>query len=287
MSVKNNAVVFSLFGYESEHKDCHSFNSFLRFFAVNLRAYSLIYNDWTIRLYIDSMSFNAYEKYFSLLSEKGIVDIVVKKQEELCRSMLWRIEPINEFDVIICRDIDSLPTFKELACVVEWLSSDCMAHAISDSVSHTINLMGGMVGFRKNAFTLTNAGFQGFSFKTKGSDQDFLNKVILPKLPQSKIMEHRFLGYNYCEGKTVNHLLEQLNSLYASNESAKRADRLVNHIGQGGFHMEKCYNVEIDRHYEGALNFYVRQPIDSISASRLNATLLEIEKETPEIFYWT
>lgn len=290
---KNKAVCLALFGFQNENSNCHSFNSFLQFFSVNLRAYNAIYPDWQIRLNIDEQTYNGFSKYFDYLSQNEIVSLAIKPNAPLCRAMLWRIEDVNNYDYIICRDIDSLPTFRERLCVDEWIESNTFAHAISDSVSHNIPLMGGMIGFKQNAFTLTEDDFltwrkgDNMKFDRKGTDQDFLNEVILPKIPtlnvRKSIKEHRFLGYNQ-KASCVKSIEEKMNNHHIYSSLNKIADSLCNHIGQGGFHLEYCHNQIIDKTYLGAVNFYVRA--NAINQS-FNLKVLEIESKYPETFYWT
>ena len=66
--------------------------------------------------------------------------------------MLWRLLPIFEYNVerIICRDTDSPLTYREAQMVKEWENSPKVVHAITDSVSHNIPLMGGMIGLTKH-----------------------------------------------------------------------------------------------------------------------------------------
>ena len=107
--------------------------------------------------------------------------------------MLWRLNPIHIADYTICRDIDSLPTYRELQATQLWLNNGTAAHSINDSLGHSIPLLGGMVGFRKKSFDLQNIDVCGIDFSFKGADQDYLNKFILP-IVNNSITEHRVLG---------------------------------------------------------------------------------------------
>ena len=73
----------------------------------------------------------------------------------LCEGMLWRMKPIWLEGVThtICRDLDSPLTYREAQMVKEWVDSGKIAHAITDSVSHNIPLLGGMIGFTKDFIT--------------------------------------------------------------------------------------------------------------------------------------
>lgn len=273
-------ISLSLFGYKNEHKDCISFNTFLKFFSINLRAWEFVFNDWDIVLHIDKLSYDSHISYFNVVEKIANLKIKINESSDLCKNMLWRLEPVDEYDYTICRDIDSLPTFREKLCVNQWISDGTKAHSINDSVSHNIELMGGMIGFTKNSFSkdLLNISY---NFKDKGSDQTFLNQHILP-IVNNSITHHRFLGFEKQNENTFSRNFIDTNEIY-KDELKLRADNLCNHIGQSGFHLEKTYNNLIDRHYEGAVPFYLKVVNDKIKFSK---ELYDIEKEFKNIFYW-
>ena len=43
-------ISLSLFGYNNNHSECHTFDSFIRFLSINLRAAKTIFNDWKIEI---------------------------------------------------------------------------------------------------------------------------------------------------------------------------------------------------------------------------------------------
>jgi len=276
----NKCVSLSLFGFGQEDKDCHSFRSFLQFFSVNLRAYKFLFPDYDIVLYIDADSYKSHILYFGEIHKLDFVKIwIMAEKEDLCKSMLWRLYPVFHYDYTICRDIDSLPTLKDWRCVEKWIQDGTKAHAISDSISHTIPLMGGMIGFKKYAFPNHILQNPKFDFKRKGSDQDFLNQLVLPYVNDS-LSEFRFLGISPMPN---NHFAHDVGRFSTDTD----CDKLVNHIGQGGYHLEETFNEILNRKYQGALNYYVRTPFLTKEVAELNEFLLESEKLYPETFYWT
>jgi hypothetical protein len=240
-------------------------------FAVVLRANAVLFKDWKTILHIDHESYHSpYKDYFAGLRSAG-VDVMLRYKTDLCRAMLWRLDPVEYAEHTICRDLDSLPTLRERKAVEQWLINDTLAHSINDSVSHTIPLMGGMVGFKKNAFPLDISG----SFLSKGSDQAWLNAYVYPKV-QHSITEHRILGVGTRPENPFSY--NTIQDIDVGLEEYKECDLLVNHIGQGGFHLDKVYNQEINKHYAGAANYWVgRSPICD--------ELKEIEKPY-KLFYW-
>jgi hypothetical protein len=281
----NKCISLSLFGFGQEEKDCHSFKSFMQFFSVNLRAYKFLFPDYDIVLYIDADSYKSHILYFGEIHQLDFVRIwVIAEKEDLCKSMLWRLYPVFSYDYTICRDIDSLPTLKDWRCVEKWIQDGTKAHAISDSISHTIPLMGGMIGFTKYAFPKYILENPNFDFKRKGSDQDFLNKFVLPYVSHS-LSEFRFLGISPMPNNSFAH-----DTSSGEFSTTLTCDLLVNHIGQGGYHLEETFNEITNRKYEGALNYYVRNPQVELlgkEVCELNQKLLEAEKLYPETFYWT
>lgn len=275
----NKCISLSLFGFGQEDKDCHSFRSFLQFFSVNLRAYKFLFPDYHIVLYIDANSYKSHILYFGEIHKLDFVKIwIMGEKEDLCKSMLWRLYPVFKYDYTICRDIDSLPTLKDWRCIERWIQDGTKAHAISDSISHTIPLMGGMIGFKKYAFPNHILENPKFDFKRKGSDQDFLNQIVLPYLCDS-LSEFRFLGISPMPNNPFSHEVGAF-----STDTC--CDKLVNHIGQGGYHLEETFNEITNIKYEGALNYYVRNPL-FYEIAELNELLFKAEALYPETFYWT
>jgi hypothetical protein len=133
--------------------------------------------------------------------------------------------------------------------------------------------MGGMCGFITNdTRKLLGVGtfermlsLSTIDLNTKGSDQTFLQQIILPKVASS-MTEHYILGlpqsfrgecYNYIQDDSVNDISPEL----------RETNILVNHIGQAGFIMEPV------------LKFLEKHELDSEKFQK-------IEKKFPEIFYW-
>jgi len=270
--------VISLALFDAQDKNCHSFSSFLRMFAITIRAYKYIFPEWEIILHIDEEVKGRYIDYFSLL-EKDIQVIKIRtyKKAPLTRAMLWRIDPVDYAEVTLCRDIDSLPTLRERQAVEYWLTTAKKAHGIVDSISHNIPMMGGMCGFLNKAFTVYPDRYN-MSWKTKGMDQAFLMAHVYPKVADSFLL-HSFLGL---PGGTTELVKDTWGIDPACND-------LVNHIGQGGFHLDKTYNPEINKTYAGALNYYVKTPPPEIAI--LNDQLLSVEADLERkhngTFYWT
>ena len=175
-------ISYSLFGYgKARNANSFDFNSYLRSFMISLRMNRLIYPDFQTVLHVDH---STYEPFKDLLDNCG-AKIVICEDAPLCLAMLWRLKPIFEgYEVVLCRDVDSPVTWREAQCVKYWMNKETAVHAITDSVSHNIPMMGGMIGFKPNLFMLRAdkswnqllSKSRGIDFTKKGSDQDFYDQ---------------------------------------------------------------------------------------------------------------
>lgn len=286
-------ISLSIFGYNNNHADCHSFDSFVRFLSVNLRAINVLFNDWKVYLAIDRESLDAYKEYFEFIKNNNMIHYIdVHERKQLTRNMLWRVIPVSWADYTICRDIDSLFTYRELQAVNKWIQNGTVAHSMNDSLGHTIPLLGGMIGFKKNAFDINNIDSCRLDYSIKGADQDYLNQVVYSQV-QNSITEHRIIGmpvrtenpysYNHIENIQIDtsNYDEYSKEFFSNPELLKRSNDLCNHLGQGGFYVTKTRVDVLNREYEGAVTFW-----SEYGNKEVNEKLNEIEKKYPEIFYW-
>lgn len=212
-------IVYSLFGYERARAEgCFDFNSYLRGLMTCLRFNRLIYPEWQTILETDHETYNAFEPLFKILQNKNILLVEKNKNgAKLCEAMLWRLRPVYwkdtfqkwQYSHIICRDLDSPSVYREAQSVQIWINHDKGMHAITDSVSHNLPLLGGMIGVRPDYFSArTNTqDFESlmklcrYDLSGKGSDQSFLNDIIYPCFGEQgheSITQHYFKGH----GKT-------------------------------------------------------------------------------------
>ena len=259
----NKAIAYSLFDSGKREQDCFDIDSYVRGLMINIRLNRLIYPDWTIVLHINQRVADRFNALFEpLLGE--YFEYHIENDEPLCKAMLWRLKPIFQmrnnqwrFSHVICRDLDSPVTYREAQAVQYWINRDTSAHAITDSVSHTIPMLGGMVGFRPAYFTermnarLWDALFINcnIDFTKKGSDQDFLNRNVYPNFAQSgsdSITQHYFKGmpntflsdYRTCVCESiVGHKSDCPNNTELSiNVALKATNEICGHIGAAGYY---------------------------------------------------
>jgi hypothetical protein len=273
-----NVISYSLFGFNKErYQDCFDFNSYLRGVTLNLRMARLLYPGWEFRVHIDKPTYEGWKELFDALPIK----VVICNEAPLTKAMLWRLLPCfdAEVDYVICRDLDSLLTYREAQAVQYWISRDTKAaHAITDSISHTIPMLGGMIGFKRKHFS-ERTGFYDWKdmlngctidFNRKGADQDFLNQFIYPKFAQhgsDSITQH------YVKGMP-NTFLSDYHSEIQDWVEVPGVDRILNesnnvagHIGAAGYYPPPTYKF---------LNKY-KHKFEDIRA---------VESKWPDIFGW-
>lgn len=277
------AISYSLFGYDrARHESCFDFNSYLRGLLISIRINRLIYPDWTICLNTDQATYNKFKDLFDRLPIKIEVH---SNGVPLTLAMLWRLRPAfekneyNDFKYthVLCRDLDSPSTFREAQAVQYWINRDKSLHAITDSISHNVPLLGGMIGVIPKYFThrmgvntwrdLINLK-SNYDWNRKGTDQDFLNEIVYPKFAQpgnDSITQHYILGMPNTFLSDYHNKIQDL-ELDISFEM-KQSNDVCGHIGAAGY-------------YETALFKFLKKHWNKFD------DLIEAEKLYPNIFYW-
>jgi hypothetical protein len=256
---------------------------------LNVRLQRLIFPGWRINLQTDQATYEAYKNLFDKLD----IDIEVHQNNvPLTLAMLWRLRPCfdRKYTHIICRDIESPLTYRDAQAVKYWIDrGGKAAHAITDSISHNIPMLGGMIGFmtehfgdRTNTKSWSELVSKGsYDWTRKGTDQTFLNDIVYPcfaKQGSDSITQHYFKGhpntflsdYRTCSCKeTVGHETYCPNNteLSLSHEMIE-SNSICGHIGSFGW-------------YDPQMFKFLRKHKDEFT------DLIEIEKQYPVIFHWT
>ena len=287
------AISYSLFGYDRERAEsCFDFNSYLRGLMLCLRFNRLIYPEWQSILNTDLATYQGFQPLFKHLEDTGV--LIVKQNKngvQLCEAMLWRMKPLfhGGYTHVLCRDLDSPSTYRERQAVQYWVDRETKAaHAITDSVSHDLPMLGGMIGFMPKHFT-ERTGVADFTallnlkrmdFSSKGSDQTFLNNAIYPLFAEKghdSITQHYFNGhgntflsdFRTCTCPPPSGHRSDCPNNYPIDlpEDLKESNSVCGHIGASGW-------------YETATFRFLRNYADRF------LDLKEIEKQYPSIFYW-
>lgn len=287
-------ISYSIFGYERARvESCFDFNTYLRGIMLNLRFNRLIYPGWQTSLETDKVTYEAFESLFKPLVDSGVLIVNRNKNDaKLCEAMLWRLKPIYwaDVEVLLCRDLDAIATYRERQAVEHWLSHDTKAfHAITDSVSHDLPLLGGMIGTRPYLFTSRTVAktfeelmgmCKGIDLGVKGSDQTFLNQVLYPMFGQNgadSITQHYFNGhgntflsdFHTCTCPPPQGHRDNCPNNFKIDlpDELKESNSVCGHIGASGW-------------YETATFRFLRKYWDRFD------DLIKIEKQYPQIFYW-
>lgn len=275
------AISLSLFGYNAP-KDHNGFDfpSYLRALLMHVRMNRLVFPNWDVVLNTDESTFKAFAPLFAALPIKTHI----RESAPLTKAMLWRLYPVFDYvnySHVICRDLDSPPTYREAQCVQEWINSDLAAHAITDSVSHGVPMLGGMIGFRPQYWPMRtelqhwadmfkrNEG--RYDWARKGTDQDFLNAEIYPKFADPgapAIMQHYLLGMPNTFLPGYRNVVPDIEVEGVDRNAMAESNETCSHMGQAGWLMPQ------------ALRFFAKHK------ARLE-DILEVEKEyAPELAYW-
>lgn len=275
------AISYSLFGYNKARQDnCFDFNSYLRGLMISLRMNRLIMPEWVTVLNTDKSTYNAFKELFDNCG----IEVLIHDDAPLCKAMLWRLKPVYEmhngkykYTHVLCRDLDSPITWREAKCVQYWLNKGTAIHAITDSISHNIPMLGGMIGINTSLFSLRMPGNwdellrmdQTIDYQIKGSDQTFLNNCVYPMWAghgTDSITQH------YLKGMPNTFLSDYQTEVPEYIELGLNADLIESnavcgHIGAAGW-------------YETAMFKFLRKHWDKFE------DLIELEKKYSNIFYW-
>lgn len=258
------AISYSLFGYDRNREaNCFDFQSYLRSMHICLRFNRILFPKWKMIVNIDEATYHSpYKPIFEWHQKKGYIRFDIQENNTpLCKAMLWRLKtvfcyvhPEWEFTHVICRDLDSIPTYREAQMVQEWINEDRAIHGITDSISHNLHMMGGMCGFRpgyindllklsinpERAWDKLLSLTPDINFKIKNADQTFLNRVIHPKCAHNAT-EHFILGMrqDVAEGNGRHYKIDESikpEGVSADMKSKLEEKLLCGHVGAAGFY---------------------------------------------------
>jgi hypothetical protein len=251
----SKALSYALFGYgRPKHPMSFDHHNYVQSFIINVRLNRILYPGWTTVLNIDGSSYSAFRKVYDWLERQGL--IVLNHQEDgepLCLAMLWRVKTVFSYvhptwiyDYVLCRDTDSPTTYREAQAVQQWIEEGKAVHCITDSISHNIPMMGGMIGFKPAALS-AKLGINSYEellkldggkidFKRKGSDQEFLNRYVYPKVADSAT-EHFVKGMKETipEGDGRHYSIPDI-AVPGVDPKYKCTNDLAGHIGAAGYY---------------------------------------------------
>ncbi len=273
------AISYSLFGYGQQRAaGSFDFLSYLRGLLMSIRMNRLVFPGWVVVVNTDEPTFKAYAGLLAALPIKTIIH----EAAPLTKAMLWRMQPVfyyNEYTHVICRDLDSPPTYREAQCVQEWINSDLAAHAITDSISHGVPMLGGMIGFVTGYWPM-RTGLQHwndmfkfnrdkYDWTQKGMDQAYLNAEIYPKFADPNapaIMQHYLLGMPNTFLPGYRNTIPAISVDGVDPEMAE-SNESCSHMGQAGWLLPQTFR-------------FFQKHKDKLT------DILEAEREWPDVAYW-
>ena len=150
------------------------------------------YPDWISRFYVHK------DVDISIINEiksAQNTEISIVNETPDWKSMFWRFLPVfdNDTECFICRDCDSRLSDREVAAVNEWSNSDKLVHIMRDHPWHRFVMLGGMIGFKKEAFGILINSLSNFNPTNEyGTDYVFFNNVLYPQVKGLSLVHDEF-----------------------------------------------------------------------------------------------
>ena len=150
-----------------------------------------IYNDWTIRCYINNTLSESHKQRLTLLGAE-LIDMTGSK----IPGMFWRFLPFHDtnVDIFVVRDTDSRINDREYKAVCEWEKSDKVMHVMRDHPHHYYKILGGMWGY-KNYKERLNIETKMHAFLKK-------RNYVFRRMDDMLFLDEI---YDMCQGKTLEH----------------------------------------------------------------------------------
>lgn len=258
-------ISYSLFGDPTSFE----FGYYLRGVYFNARMNRLLMPGFQTYVYVESRVFHKYNALWKTMQNlMPVVIIEESNNPQRCLGMLWRMKPLfdDNVELVLCRDADSVITYREALCNHEWVKSKYGFHAINDNAAHG-GLMGGLVGFKSKEFKSAtkfesfNKMVAGLDLGRHGSDQNWMNKVLHPKI-KNNLMMHKFAGAGVDASLTIHSVMNE----GTIDKKLWVADLISRYIGSAGvidFELLRFF-----RDFDNKTEFHT------------------LEKLFPNIFYW-
>lgn len=175
-TTKDHPIIsFSLYGNNSRY-------------TKNIDTIILLYKtllpDWKCRFYIAS---DVSSSIVESIAEHGCDILIMKAKDVDHRYSLWRFLANEDASVAIFRDLDSLPTQRELQMIKQWMISDKALHIIRDHPYHSAPIMAGMWGIKDIKLNLRQQIKDASITDFYGVDQLFLERYYKTELANALI----------------------------------------------------------------------------------------------------
>lgn len=250
-------ISLSLFGPD-EH--------YWRALPTYIRAHHALFPGYELRIHHDDHILTApYGDVLFGLERRNLLKLVRMGEDGIaigkCQAMLWRLAPAwdPEVEVVFCRDVDALPTWRERKCAEEFIASTHPIGVVHDNPEHML-MLGGLCHLRNIAgspmwqsFTkfIEGANFNAATWGEHGADQAYLNEIMTNAQPP--VLEHSLFIVSTESGEWVHRdgptlenadfrttIAEPAQSVIDSVPAIVRekSDSFINYMGAAGRHEE-------------------------------------------------
>jgi hypothetical protein len=166
--------------------------------VVNVLEAKRLYPDWKCRFY--TTDDDGICKQLEYLGAEIVRMDDHWMNQGHCYGSLWRFLAVDDADICIFRDTDSVVNERELGAVKEWLDSDYQWHIMHDHKHHAgSKIMAGMFGYRHYdehniPETLAQKSASFFDFQKKDSMLQLIKDWLNGSVNTSKSFDQKFLA---------------------------------------------------------------------------------------------
>jgi hypothetical protein len=181
--------------FESRYRDRYWFNV-----PALVVANALFYPGAVMRVHVDPQT--AGHPMFPMLArlaERGLVELLTfPRPYHRTEPTLWRMAPVfgDDYDAVLCRDIDSLPCSREAQATIAFLASDFLVQSMRTHPHHNdwpTRMLAGLCGFRcgiKPHLFGTFDDYYGLAYDGWGTDQSALSHYFIDRQGPRFVKEH-------------------------------------------------------------------------------------------------
>lgn len=172
---------------------------------------ALLYPGYVMRVHVDRATHDhALFPMLVKLHERRLVEVVTRDYPfKNTEPTLWRIEPVwrESYDIVLCRDIDSVPNTREARATIAFANSDFLIHTMRTHPAHNgsdTRLLAGLCGFRRGIQAYLTGTFDDYyrmADEHWGTDQQILIRYFVERLGdhfvKAKLLDtcvHAFAG---------------------------------------------------------------------------------------------
>jgi hypothetical protein len=171
-----------------------------------------IYPEWKLRYHVSGIeAFSSVKLHDCLIALSKInhnAEVFTMNWEPNWKLMLARFMPAADenVNIMLSRDCDSRLSLREKIAVDEWIASNKGFHTMHDHFHHSVPILGGMFGVKKDVLSDINLLIDDWlkrSHNNNGNywqiDQQFLTNIVWPRI-QNNVMNHADFHTNIWPG---------------------------------------------------------------------------------------